>query len=415
VDWVKDTVQAGLYKRIRETGDVWTVKSRIKGGKPITFTIGKVSLFSKSHAREEARRVLALLAQGIDPSEARRQHAVAEAARTLTLGKAIEDYAASTSWKPKTKLDATATLKRRFSDWYPRHLSSITKEECKARFLKIKADVKAVKTKRDSLRVSSGRAIKLYKNEVGLGEAQRAFRYLSAMFNTYTQDDAGEERLLPKGNPCLILKVKRLRKTLRPRKTFLEYEQRVLLYETLSHAAHPDYRGTIKKDDGDLTWLLIHTGLRLDEARTMKWSNIDLEREIFTAIDTKNHRDHTLPMTAATKCMFERRSLARIDGNEYLFPSPVDASHPMTASRTFERICKEINCEFTAHDLRRTFATVASELGYDLNTIGAALNHSGGSVTSNYVQHSPRRLKNILEDIQNALFAEPFDTEALAQ
>ena len=415
MDWVKDTVQAGLYKRIRETGDVWTVKSRIKGGKPITFTIGKVSLFSKSHAREEARRVLALLAQGIDPSEARRQHAVAEEARTLTLGKAIEDYAASTSWKPKTKLDATATLERRFLDWYPRHLSSITKEECKARFLKIKADVKAVKTKRDSLRVSSGRAIKLYKNEVGLGEAQRAFRYLSAMFNTYTQDDAGEERLLPKGNPCLILKVKRLRKTLRPRKTFLEYEQRVLLYDTLSNAAHPDYRGTIKKDDGDLTWLLIHTGLRLDEARTMKWSNIDLEREIFTAIDTKNHRDHTLPMTAATKCMFERRSLARIDGNEYLFRSPVDASHPMTASRTFERICKEINCEFTAHVLRRTFATVASELGYDLNTIGAALNHSGGSVTSNYVQHSPRRLKNILEDIQNALFAEPFDTEALAQ
>ena len=44
MDWVKDTVQAGLYKRIRETGDVWTVKSRIKGGKPITFTIGKVSL-----------------------------------------------------------------------------------------------------------------------------------------------------------------------------------------------------------------------------------------------------------------------------------------------------------------------------------------------------------------------------------
>lgn len=415
MDWVKDTVQAGLYKRIRETGDVWTVKSRIKGGKPITFTIGKVSLFPKTHAREEARRVLALLAQGIDPSEARRQHAVAEAARTLTLGKAIEDYAVSTSWKPKTKLDAMATLERRFLDWYPRHLSSITKDECKTRFLKIKTDVKKVKEKRDSIRLSSGKAIKRYKNETGLGEAQRAFRYLSAVFNSYTQDDAGEERLLPKGNPCLILKVKRLRKTLRPRDAFLEYEKRVLLYDTLSHVNQSDYRGAIKRDDADLIWLLIHTGLRLDEARTMKWSNINLEREIFTAINTKNHRDHSLPMTAATKSMFERRSLARIDGNEYLFPSPADALHPMTASRTFERVCKEINCEFTAHDLRRTVATVAAELGYDLNTIGAVLNHSSGSVTSSYVQHTCARFKDILEDIQNKLFAEPYDTEALAQ
>lgn len=414
MDWIKDTAQVGLYKRIRDTGDVWAVKSRVKGGKPITYTIGKVSLFTLAKARAETRRILALLAQGINPIETRRSQAIAEAARNLTLEKAITDYTESSSWKPKTKLDATATLKRRFSDWYPRRLSSITKDECRARFLKIKADVRKVKERRDALRTSSGRAIKRYRNEIGLGEAQRAFRYLSAMFNSYTQDDAGEERLLPKGNPCLILKVKRLRRTLRPRETFLEYEQRVLLYETLSNASHPEYRGTIKRDDADLIWLLIHTGLRLDEARTMKWSTIDLDREVFTAIDTKNHRDHTLPMTAATKGMFARRSLARVDNNEYLFPSSVDSSRPMTASRTFERICKEINCEFTAHDLRRTVATVASELGYDLNTIGAVLNHSVGGVTSGYVQHTYTRLKDILEDIQNKLFAEPYDTEAPA-
>jgi site-specific recombinase XerD len=42
----------------------------------------------------------------------------------------------------------------------------------------------------------------------------------------------------------------------------------------------------------------------------------------------------------------------------------------------FLRASAEVEFDFSAHDLRRTIATVTSELGYDLNSIGMLLNHA---------------------------------------
>jgi len=76
-EWIKDKVQPGLFKRKRDGGDVWAVKARIKGGQPITYTIGKSNLFSLAVARAETRRILAMLAQGVSPAaEIARQRGV---------------------------------------------------------------------------------------------------------------------------------------------------------------------------------------------------------------------------------------------------------------------------------------------------------------------------------------------------
>ncbi len=409
-DWVKDRIQVGLYKRTRDNGSVWAVKSRIKGGQPITVTIGKTDLFSPQQAREHAKKILAKLAQGINPNIERRKQAEVDAARTLPLSKAIDDYSKIASWKDKTRADALSTLKRRFGDWYEIPLASITKEQCQARFIKIKADVATLKNKRDKKRKAENLRITNYKNEIGLGEAQRAFRYLSAVFNSYSQDDAGSEKLLPKGNPCLILKTKKLRKALKPRERFLDDAQRNWLYDTLAAVNYPEYQGNINKDDADLVWLLIHTGLRLDEAKDMKWSQVNFINETFTAINTKNHKDHTLPFTHATKFLFTKRNESK-GKSEFVFPSPLNLKKPMSASRTFQRLSKELRFEFTAHDLRRTVATVASERGYDINSIGSVLNHSKKGVTAGYVQQTHKHLKKILIDIQNALFDIPPEDE----
>ncbi len=402
--WIKDEKQSGLYKRTRDTEDVWAVKARIKGGSPITHTIGKTSLFTAPQARAEAKRVLALLAQGIHPNLERKKQKEVQLARELPLSLAIENYAKMVTWKQKTRNDALATLKRRFDDWYDKPLASITKEDCQTRFLKIKDDVLALKSERDRKRIENNKPIKTYRNEVGLGEAQRAFRYLSAIFSSYSQDDAGEEKLLPKGNPCLILKVKKLRKALQPRERFLNDAERDCLYDMLGNASHPDYPGSIKRDDMDLVWLLIHTGLRLDEALDMKWTAVNFTSETFTAFDTKNHRDHELSMTDATKSMFTRRYTTK-GKKQYVFASPLDVTKPMSASRTFQRLSCEAGFDFTAHDLRRTVATVASQLGYDIDAIGALLNHAKQGVTASYVQRTRTKIKEILEDIQEGLFS----------
>ena len=123
--------------------------------------------------------------------------------------------------------------------------------------------------------------------------------------------------------------------------------------------------------------------------------------ETFKVFDTKNHRDHTLPMTENTKLMFERRFK---ENNKFVFTSPIDTSRAMTASKTFQRVSKEVGFDFTAHDLRRTVATVASERGYDISSIGAVLNHSKQGVTEGYIQRTIPRLKQILVDIESELF-----------
>lgn len=409
-DWIKDRLQAGLYKRNRDSGSVWAVKARVKGGPPVTVTIGNSDIFNPQQARNLAKKILAKLAQGINPNIERKRQAEVEAARTLPLSKAIEEYSKIASWKDKTRADALSTLKRRFEDWYEIPLANITKEQCQARFIKIKKDVASLKSKRDKKRKSEKLRITTYKNEIGLGEAQRAFRYLSAVFNSYSHDDAGSEKLLPKGNPCLILKTKKLRKALKPRERFLDDAQRNCLYDILAAASHPDYKGNINKDDADLVWLLIHTGLRLDEAKDMKWDQVNFTKETFTAINTKNHKDHTLPFTHATSSLFTKRNALK-PKSAFVFPSPLDLKKSMSASRTFQRLSKEVGFEFTAHDLRRTVATVASERGYDINSIGGVLNHSKKGVTAGYVQQTHKHLKKILIDIQNALFNIPPEDE----
>ena len=76
----------------------------------------------------------------------------------------------------------------------------------------------------------------------------------------------------------------------------------------------------------------------------------------------------------------------------------------MTASKTFKRVSEEVGFVFTAHDLRRTVATVAAERGYDLSSVGAVLNHSRQGVTAGYIQKTIPRLKQILMDIEEELF-----------
>ena len=59
--------------------------------------------------------------------------------------------------------------------------------------------------------------------------------------------------------------------------------------------------------------------------------------------------------------------------------------------------------------LRRTFATVAAEMGIDVYRIGATLNHSKQGVTAGYIQTTVTMLKETLEAIEIAIL-KPYAT-----
>jgi integrase len=416
-EWVKDKLLAGLYKRVSRKDPTWAVKARQKGlGRVVTVTLGRCDLMNVQDARQEAKAVLLALSQGIHPNDELRKarktqeaDAAVEKARRFTLTAALEEFLGYKDYKPNTVKDATQSLARNFGDWMDRPLRSITREEVLKRFRDIKKRVKArrdaVNERNDELGLPPSR----FSKSDGAGEAQRAFRYLTAIFNSFKKDSVGGKLLLVDGNPCDVLADKKVRKVLKPRNFYLTDEAIEALVDTLGNVSHEQYAGSITTKDADFMMLLLFTGLRVNEARTLRWSDINFKSGMFSMEDTKNHSTHTLPMTKSIEAVLKRRLKARLDNAKYVFPARGDRNLPASMSRTFERVCVETGFNFTPHDLRRTFATVASEMGVDVYRIGATLNHSKQGVTAGYIQTTVTMLKETLEAIEIAIL-KPYAT-----
>ena len=276
-------------------------------------------------------------------------------------------------------------LQRNFSDWMAKSIRSITREDVLRRFAEIKTRVANRRNNTQKRRADLGLPTRRYKSADGQGEAQKAFRYLQTVINSFMNDEVGGEPIL-RANPCNVLKDKKVRSVLKPRDSFLDESPRAELLECLTKTVHPQYSGPITRSDADFVMLLLLTGLRVDEAKTLRWSNINFKEGWFKAENTKNHTDHTLPMTTSTERLFKSRSKLIGESSEWVFPSPQDSSKHASMSRTVQRVVDESGVAFTPHDLRRTVATIASELGYDLAKISAVLNHAKTGVTAGYVQ-----------------------------
>ena len=84
-----------------------------------------------------------------------------------------------------------------------------------------------MKTRRDAVNERNtelGLPASRFTKSDGAGEAQRAFRYLTAIFNSFKKDFVGGKLRLPDGNPCDVLADKKVRKVLKPRNFYLTDE-----------------------------------------------------------------------------------------------------------------------------------------------------------------------------------------------
>lgn len=410
IEWVKDKSLAGLYKRASRDKPTWAIKARQRGtNKVVTVTLGRCDLMNVTEARLRAKPVLLALSQGVHPNdesrkarESQQAELLINRARSLTLGKAIEKYLSYRDYKPNTLKDLMQSTTRNFGDWLKRPLREITREDVLERFQAIKKGVVSRRKEVNERNKKLGLPPSRFTSSDGAGEAQRAFRYLTAIFNSFMDDSVGGKPLLD-NNPCKILKDKKVRKVLRPREKYLTDQELEAVMDAISSVGHPEYKGSVKPEDADFLMLLMFTGLRVDEARCLLWRNVNLKTKLFSVENTKNHKTHTLPMTVSLETLFRRRRKALKLNATYVFPSPSDDGKPASMSRTFDRVCFEAGVNFTPHDLRRTFATVASEMGVDVHRIAATLNHRKQGVTAGYIQTTVTMLRNTLEVIEQSI------------
>lgn len=113
----------------------------------------------------------------------------------------------------------------------------------------------------------------------------------------------------------------------------------------------------------------------------MQWSNVG--ENVIVIKETKNHREHLIPITENIQEILSKVH----QKSRYIFPSPVDENKPMQyVKATLNRIARETGLSFRCHDLRRTFATRAAEVGIDYLMIKRLLNHKLNDITSQYIQ-----------------------------
>jgi integrase len=384
--FIPDSQLRGLYQRERVSGDKWVVKAKQRGlNRLVTVTLGRVDVIDARSARRLAKEKLAMLAAGVNPNLEARKSREADQQLGTTLQEAVDEYLELRELKPSTIKSYRQVISRSFGDWADKSIRNISRQDIVKRYQSIQQGI-------------AKRALQPEKaNPRGLADAQKAMRYLSAVLNSYANDTYLGQPLLPDGNPVMVLKDKKARKKLQERKRFLERDERRSLFEELDHVRHSGYAGKLKPAHADFILLLMVTGLRLDEARLLKWENVT--DSTYTITNTKNGEDHTLPITSAVQSLFERNQ----NESPYVFPGKIVEVASM--SSVIKNASNAISIKFTAHDLRRTAATVAAQHGFSTDEIGRLLNHSNKNVTEGYIQRTAEALKPILQSIEDEILA----------
>ncbi|HXX75859.1 MAG TPA: site-specific integrase [Nitrospiraceae bacterium] len=161
---------------------------------------------------------------------------------------------------------------------------------------------------------------------------------------------------------------------------------------------------------------LLWTGARRDEARLMKWTDLDLAKALWHKPTTKTGVPHTIPLPS--QLVTKLQQLPRV--NEWVFPSHPNGKNNFQAGQwsvtsvesAWQRIRARASLpDVRIHDLRRTCASWLAINGENLPVIQRTLNHSSLVSTQVYARLSVapvrRALNDQAEQMLGSLPAEP--------
>jgi integrase len=222
--------------------------------------------------------------------------------------------------------------------------------------------------------------------EHGVGMANKAIRVLSSIFN---YGRAIEPCLEDWSNPVRVLAETRVKRQLKARTSFIPVDQLGKWLQALDEyriGARPSERPSRREDVWLLLNLLLMTGLRSNEARSLRWTDVDLDSGTVTIRSgvAKNHCEVVLPLNTWLVNKLTNRS-SENDG--YVFKAPSERGYVGNLRRPLAELHQRSGLRITLHDLRRTFATYLDIVGTPFGVIKQLLNHvSDSDITAQYVQ-----------------------------
>lgn len=143
--------------------------------------------------------------------------------------------------------------------------------------------------------------------------------------------------------------------------------------------------------------LLAYSGIRLGEARNLRWKDVDLKNRTMIIRETKNNVDRAVPI--ADQLFPFLKKLPRSTG----FVLAQKSGQPYSGSgwqRLWHRALKQSNVSHgRIHDLRHTFGTELVRQGVDLKTVQEVMGHSRIETTMIYAHTDPARLRDSIARI----------------
>lgn len=342
-----DAKTPGLVLRHRGKTKAFVFRSSLKG-KSISITLGRVTDIGIEDARSKALWCSAMIRKGIDPREA----------DTKTSNP--NQYLISDLWSVYIDARQSRLKQNTLND-----LERLGKRH--AQFMATELD-----------QLDEGRVERYFLSMDAPAQANQFFRYLRAIIN-WGKEDA---RFAPAigTNPVLVLNRKRLWHRDRARTTALEKSDLPRFAALLE-----DLEGGTR----DWLWLLLLTGCRKGELDNME---VDYRRDTITFRDTKTHTDRVIPLTSQVRRILERGKWQ---------------SKPTNIRYQLKKLEEGLGFRVTAHDLRRSFATLSEWCEIPEGVVRQVMGHTGkGSHERNY-RHRPIDLLRQFMERYNAWLITP--------
>lgn len=357
----------GFGLKITRTGKTYIVQARVDN-KTIRKKIASVGQLTPDEARKEAKKLLGEMAKGIDIVKQQKK----EKRKNTTLQQACDDYMRLKTLSPGTKLKYERSMKLNFNDWRNKPITSINREMIERRFKKISKHSPSI--------------------------ANSDFRFLRALLNFAMEQYAVDGEPLIPSNPCARLSILKLWNRVERRQTYIHPAKIKAFFDGLQHRKDDsEYIKTVKNQ----CLFILFTGCRDQEAGGLCWNKVDFDLKIITFTNTKNHKTHILPM-GNYLCNFMKELKAH-SVSPFVFPANNKSGHLENQRNAVKKLAEQSGIQFTLHDLRRTFASIANNHIANITnfTLKKLLNHAESDVTAGYIQFEVESLRRPMQMIED--------------
>jgi integrase len=351
--WDAELRGFGVLCSGKTTTRTFVAQRDLPSGKTRRVTVAAVNEVALTEARDAARGLLVDMRRGIDPKN--------RSGAGRTLRETLDAYLKSNKeLSPRSRDIYEHLITHHLKPWLDRPLSGITPAEVDEMHRTMAAKV----AKRG-----------MYSGHSVANDAMRALRLL---YNWAAHRDDSMPR-----NPV------RLRKKewhpVVPRRRPVDPEHLAEFYNAVCE---------LPALGRDYLLLMLFTGLRRREAAGLRWSEVDFAERVIKlpAARAKAGRPLDLPMVDVVfDLLVARRQLGNAG---YVFPSYGRGGHIQDPRAWLDAVRAATGIEFSCHDLRRTYLTVAESADISVLALKALVNHSlGAGVTESYIKMTAERLR----------------------